>query len=617
MAATMRQMATQAEKLYYAAGAVKEALLAESQPLQDVAMPEQTEQTPSADLISQSNVSSPTVERINEDITSPEPVSTQPTAPVENRYPNITDALSGAGAAQKPLFTDSGTPDDETVHKGFDGFRQKENSSGSFEMELGVKWLGRFGIVALLIGVALALSYSFPQFPNPLKILTGLMSGAGLFYLGHWLLQRAPILGRVLQGGGLSVGYISLFATFFMPDVQLIDAPILGLVLLFAYVAGCMVLSHRLKSQTVALLSLAFGYYTAGYSETASLAYASTAILTLATVGIARLNDSWKVLPVANLLGAYGTYVYWFNHDDYRRGSVDFDPIANLYLLFTFGLFSLLRGKQGEALINALNCFVFYTLHATTQSAQMDKGGREFMLALVQGLTWVVTEQSERWRRSSLSSSLVCLTVLFVGLGTMRYFNADVLSAVLAAEALALGALSMQESYRRILVTGSYAFLALAFLSFLYPHGLSGWSLYWNMLWVASVAVCLENKPFIAHPAPVRAILISFAMFYLWIATLTGPPSEWRTILLMLTGFSLLALGFLNHRKPYRWLALWWIFLIGGGSLLGDLAVLETGYKILLFILVGVGLLGGSYGYTRLEQWMNAKSSEDDAEETP
>ena len=96
-----------------------------------------------------------------------------------------------------------------------------KNPFENFEFNLGIKWLSRIGIAALLIGLVMALGYSFPHFTNWMKILTGFVLSVSFFGIGTKLFEKAPILSRILQGGGVSVGYLSLFAMFFIPDVQL------------------------------------------------------------------------------------------------------------------------------------------------------------------------------------------------------------------------------------------------------------------------------------------------------------------------------------------------------------------------------------------------------------
>lgn len=475
---------------------------------------------------------------------------------------------------------------------------------GSFELNLGIKWLSRIGIVALLIGIAMALSYSFPHFSKEMKLLTGFVLAGVLFGVGAKLYDKASVLGRILQGGGISTGYLSLFAVFFIPGVQLLEAPGLGFGLLLAYVAGILVLAHRLNSQTVALLSLAFGFYTTRYATDYGAAFISTSMLILGTAGLAKFHPDWRVIAKANLLGAFWTYSVW-----YERASLMNQPAAQGYLVYTFLLFqvvSLLRAGRGDALLNLLNTFGCYWIYTRTQPVVEPLGMMEFLIAAIQlGSLWYVDMRYPKRRESELPQSLLILGLIFTGLGIGKYFDAQIQTSVLAGLALALGLISRKGAYQKILQTASY------FMLFWSSWSLAGhWSRYddaslmWNALWLTLSGFILEAGPFRSHHGILRGlVLVYLAMLYLG-ALLDAVPGEWRTISIVLTGFSLMAAGFRFRRKAYRWVGLGWIFLVGGISIIADMIMLETLYKILLFILLGVGLLGGSYGYVLLEKRM-------------
>lgn len=476
-----------------------------------------------------------------------------------------------------------------------------QNEEGNFEFQLGIKWLSRIGIVALLIGLAMALSYSFPNFTKEMKILTGFVLAGGMYGIGHWLFRQAPVLGRILQGGGISIGYLSLFSVFFIPEVQLVTAPQVGLVLLLAYVAGILALAHKLNSQTVALLSLAFGYYTAGYSESYLIAFWSAAILSLGTIGVARLHQNWNIIAKANLVGAFWIYLAW-NHR-VPMGDIS----GKLYLAYTFVLFhavSLLRARQGDVALNLLNISGFFLLFRLTQPDPQPAGSLEYILAGIQFGSFMIlnTLYPER-KQDSLPYGLLITALVFSVLGIMRFFDTQSMSAVLTAVALCLGLLSIKGTYQKVLVVSTYLLLFFSMFQILiaWPN-LSDQVQVVTVAWFGMSTLILESTAFKAHNLALRLIIMIVSMLLFWATILDAVPSEWRTVSFISTGFSLLTLGFILPRKFYRWSGLTWIFVIGGFSLLADLVSLSTGYKIILFILLGAGLLAGSYGYALLEK---------------
>jgi len=484
---------------------------------------------------------------------------------------------------------------------------EEEAAQSSFELDMGIKWLSRIGIVALLIGIAMALCYTFPSFSNPMKIFSGFVIAGILYGSGHFLYQKANTLGRILQGGGLSVGYLSLFAIFFIPGVQLLDNAGLGLFSLFCYVGMALFLAHRLSSQTVALLSLAFGYYTSGYAVSAEIAFLASSILSLTTVGLAKLHPEWRIISKANLVGAFITYAVW----NCRVNQYD-QVTGKTYLIFTFLLFhivSLLRAQSGDMLLSQLNTFGFYLLYLTTQPTLGSFGVFEGMIASVQLSSLAILKLQGREEKSELLAQGLLMTgLLFVGIATVRYFDGKLVSAIFAAEAFSMAFLSVRSQYRRMLEVTAYIFLFLAyFLMFPVWGQLDKTSLTVSSSWIGLVTVLIETIPFKAHSKAVRtSLLVCVHLLALCTIMMISTP-EWRTMSIMAVGFLELGIGFAFQRKVYRVLSLAWIFVIGGISMLLDMASLSTGYKILLFILLGIGLLVGSFFYSLLAKRLLAE----------
>ena len=496
----------------------------------------------------------------------------------------------------------------------FTGPKPEKHSAFAFEMDLGIKWLSRIGIVALLIGLAMAISYSFPSFPNPMKIGTGLLLAGAMYGIGQFLYSQTPILGRILQGGGLSVGYLSLFATFFISEVRLLNIPSLGLGVLFLYVASVLFLAHRLNSQTVAMLSLAFGYYTAHSAESANIALILSGFLSLGTVGITKFHPEWRAISKVNLAGALILYLLW-NSQAQLGGTLE----GKAYLAFTFILFhivSLLRGRTGDQILNILNCFGFYSIYSATQPLLGSAGVLELLISGIQLGSLLITKMEQPEEHSTeLRYTLLITGLLFIGIGTVRYFDGTMVSAILASEALALGFLSRKSPYKEILIAFSCIALGFAYLTLFGSwNQLSQESLLITATWVALTSLILESIPFRNFDKGVRGAFLVLAQFLMMVTIFSQASSNWRTVSLALSGFVLLGSGLFFARKSFRVSGLIWIFVLAGFSLIGDLAFLSMGYKILTFILLGLGLLGGSFGYSILAKNIAPKTKNSDEE---
>src|SRR5512133_2385933 len=70
------------------------------------------------------------------------------------------------------------------------GASREGDGPGDLESRLGSYWLSRFGIVALITGVAFLVIYKFGELGVALRIALGYGVGAALAAVGRWLGRR-------------------------------------------------------------------------------------------------------------------------------------------------------------------------------------------------------------------------------------------------------------------------------------------------------------------------------------------------------------------------------------------------------------------------------------------
>lgn len=488
-------------------------------------------------------------------------------------------------------------------------------SSSNWELTLGVKWFSRIGIVILLLGVGMALNYSFPLLTKELKILLGFVFSAVLFFTGRHVYQSSPVLGRILQGGGLSLGYGTLYALFFFPSVRLIENPFIAWATLAAYVILTMVLSLRMRSQTVAILALVFGYYTSCYAALQWIAFTSAFMLALASMVIVHNRPQWRALNLISLIGALISYIFWY--DQYPSTLTDPSIVfqQRTFLWALFGLFHLAAWfpkQKANLALYCLNTFVFYTIYLLTQHRALPEGTVELIIATVHLITMTLLNsiciEAEPKR---LSSTALILGLLFIGLATLQCFDGNTLSAVLAAEAVCVGCLSVLNNQPKTWRVFSYLFWGLAWCTSA-PVWFDASPSVGTMLttaWLYLSALVLEHWVYRRDGKWVRLLVLLCASIAFFFSLVTYVSDKWQTLFLALTAFVFLAGGFISHQRKYRWLGISWLALAGINLVVSDLAGLETPYKIALFLILGIGLLAASYAYSLLVQRNSVQES--------
>ncbi len=512
------------------------------------------------------------------------------------------------------------------------------SEDGSWELNLGVKWFSRAGIVALLVGFAMALNYSFPYLNDVLipevKLLIGALMAFGLFLGGSFLHRRFQLLGRILQGGGLSLGYLTLYGAFFIPAVQIFSDPALqnvGWGLLFLYVGAMIACSRKMDSIAVAVLSLGFGYYTASYAGSQLVALLSATLLSLAAVSLGRAAPNsaapWDWLPKVGFIGFIFIYLFWHWFGQSGAHYVSLLPETlfadhqdeTIFLLVNWLLFhcstvfpSLFTGEQtsGRTSFNATNSFIVYGLLVLTQSNPLfgNQGLLESIFALIHISAFILMSRlcpdAGVEQDDSQSKSHLLMSVLFSVLSVFAILDADMQPIALAGGAMLMGLLSQDKRYGAVYRTLACIILGVAFSSLL----LFQWTavpaivLLLSVGSVALVGLFTENRVLKDCEDVFRISLMLLSSFVFLIALMVALESYWITFSIVLSGFAFLMGGFATAQRKYRWAGLAWIFLAGFRLLTIDLLTLETPYKILLFLALGVTLLIGSYGYNVLSR---------------
>jgi len=329
----------------------------------------------------------------------------------------------------------------------------------SWEMDLGIRWFSRAGIVALLIGFAMALNYSFPYLNQILipqvKLLIGGIVAIGLFLGGTKLFKHFQLLGRILQGGGFSLGYLTLFGMFFIPAVQIFPEPnlqSLGWGLLLLYVGGMLGFAQAIGSRSIALLSLAFGYYTASYSGTQLAALLSAMLLGLSSV-VASRREGWQHFSIVGLVGGLLTCLFWHWFGDTGISHVSLIPSALagntadeiLFLIINYLLFHIASFRTpsiGSTLTMLNSLFSYSVFLLISHGSQIHPGTVEGGLTLIHMTSLVIASRVQK-EHSELAKRQLLLSAFYSLLATMGLLGAEMMPIAFAAQALLFGLLKL------------------------------------------------------------------------------------------------------------------------------------------------------------------------------
>lgn len=523
-----------------------------------------------------------------------------------------------------------------------------KQTDSSLENAIGTRWIGRIGVLAILFGVAFFLKYSFDNklIGETGRVILGLFWGAAFIGTGEYLQNKKDmgLYGQMLSGGGLAVLYLALYAAFAL--YHLIPA-LLATVGMLAITSTGMTLSIRYSTYSLAAIALLGGFLTplmlsSGQNQPLTL-FGYTLLLDIGTLLLLRFRQ-WPSLVAASLLGTVLLYFGWhsefFNNDQRWLAFgiiVVFFVFYNLYILSSRLYYQSAESKVDQFVIFGSAAF-FFLAFFSQQHWESNWPVKAFTLVLAGceiGLAEYVRRRTPAARLTiaAYAAASVILTVI----ATFVALEQRWIMPALAAEMAALGWIGLRFDFPA-LRRGAYLLGLLVLFRF-----------------SDDIVLCLEpferfvpvcNGRFLVCAAAVAGfyVLTSFISRYrdkldtneryaLEIAFIitqalsltllsaevhdffrfrsTGQILDWGSshyayqlslsVLWALYASLLTGVGIFKRLRGARVLG---ILLLGATVLkvfLVDLSSLQTFYRIISFIVLGLLLLAVSYGYNRFK----------------
>ena len=171
----------------------------------------------------------------------------------------------------------------------------------------------RIGILVLFFGVAFLLKYAAENSSIPLefRFMGAAAGGMGLLLFGWRLRRSRTIYALLLQGAGMGVVYITIFAAFRLADLL---PPLLTFVLLVLFSAAAVALSLLQNSRALAICAVLGGFLAPLLASSGSGNYIGLfsyyAVLNAAVFAIAWYR-AWRALNLLGFVFTFGVFALW------------------------------------------------------------------------------------------------------------------------------------------------------------------------------------------------------------------------------------------------------------------------------------------------------------------
>lgn len=178
------------------------------------------------------------------------------------------------------------------------------------EERVGMSWLVKIGISALVIGLVLLLNEVVPRMGKGGKVALAYTLSVALLALGvrGEKSEKYRNIARVVLGGGWAATYGTTYALHNVSAVQVVESPVLGFLLLFGVAAGIVAHSLRYDSQTVTGFAYVLGFVTVVLGQMNLWTMVASALLAVSLVVVLKMRRWYWLEPV----GIAATYiVHW------------------------------------------------------------------------------------------------------------------------------------------------------------------------------------------------------------------------------------------------------------------------------------------------------------------
>lgn len=372
----------------------------------------------------------------------------------------------------------------------------------------------RIGVVILFFGVSFLLKYAAERsvFPIELRFVAVALLALALIVVGWITRARTGNYGLVLQGGGIGLFYLTVFAAAKLYGLIGLPEAFVALFVLVMLGSTLAVLQNALS---LALLSSIGGFLapilTSSGSGNHIALFSYYLLLNIGILGIAWFK-SWRLLNLTGFAFTFGIAIVWgalsYKASDYQSSQLFL--IAYFLLFFVVSiLFALrqppkLKGLVDGSLVFGLPIIAFGMQNHLVGDTEYGLAVSALLLAALYLLTAFFLQRKQNAALRLLVMSLIAIGAMFATIAVPLALDAQWTSATWALEGLALVWLGLQQQQKLPRFSG-YALQFAAFISLLSGIGvdagdtafLSGSFFSTLILSLAGVAItyCLDKWP--------------------------------------------------------------------------------------------------------------------------
>lgn len=556
---------------------------------------------------------------------------------LEDRVDNIDRRLGRIESFLEDISDKGGPKDASGVPKQKSPERKESSKEGdngndsgtgmpSLEAEVGLKWLGRIGVIAFVLGVAFSIRYVIQEelIGYLSRVVLGFSTGIGLTGLGWYAKEKLTGYNRwgsMLMGGGSAIIYFVAYATYhFTSYREALGITLEQNVILLTTVAfSIFVIAIREDSRALGAEAISAGFATAYLST--GIGFYILIYVGLLGAGTAALSyyKKWPVLHFYGLISTMGIYLLWMRVGDYQSGLIFLTSMLAVFSASNIGMLSKAREMEDIGKFASLgSIYLLPSIFAAFAHIELGQAGLDYIYSIYFG---VFAFQSMMYFVSESLGVELKDHYLYSGLpfalaGTWLFFSVFWSTVIFAALGVLLVVLSLQLERREFSYAGYFVSAVTAFKVLSYDS--------WN-LGALSFSEPLSSTRLFAYLAVISAFTLIYVLTrvnrniiqqlnlksgnieraYSWvlavlILALIGLELEGfrLSVLWGIYGVYLLVLGIKLRLSYFRQQAIMVLALTTIKVFVLDTAGLDTLSRTISFLVLGLLLIVSSFIYT-------------------
>ncbi len=489
--------------------------------------------------------------------------------------------------------------------------------SHDFEENLGFKWFSRIGILALVLGVGFFIKYAFDNnlISHLSRIILGVAGGLSMVIGGEILAYKKEHYkewAKRIVAGGFAITYFAIYSAYHFENYREATGISLSLdiILLSAVVIGGILLAIKDDSKIFAGSAFLLGFITAFLGnniENLTLIYGLFLSIGLLIV---TLYKKWFILGIGGVVANYTLYVAWYDQA-HTAASFTFASIFLISYFLSYAIQSLATNEDNDnpSILAVINSMAFYGLYMVLIGDNYPDLDGLFTWIMAIG-SFALYLAAKFLNRNTLRFAYLALAILFLTITIFIELDDKWVIVALAIESLILGIIGMNLNIK-MLRMASYIIAAIAFVGAAsFTEMLSNETLRDNL--IAKIpfmaiayfsAIFLENKikslNAQKYESWMPAVYSFFGTFTSAILIAEELEKIWISIGWALTALTLTILGFVIKQRSLRLQGILLFALTILKVFAYDTSELDTLYRTISFMVLGVILLLVSFGYNK------------------